>query len=149
MEIFLGWFIFSIIVGVAASHRGRSGFGWFILATFISPILALILVLVLPNLAPTEAGGRITPETHHRCPECKELIRRDASKCRYCGTKLEPLELDRNWRAQTNLRQARIIFGVFFLMIVLVALMRHVGEQARPSATAPSSASPSPAKLPK
>lgn len=95
MELVLFWLLFSIIVGVAASSRGRSGFGWFLLSMIISPILSLILVLVLPRIAETgvlrsSSGEAISEKTHVRCPECKELIRIDAAKCRYCGTALVP-----------------------------------------------------------
>jgi hypothetical protein len=51
MEIIAAWVIFSFIVAAAAGARGRSGAGWFLLAIVISPILALIFVLVIPNLA--------------------------------------------------------------------------------------------------
>jgi hypothetical protein len=38
------WLAFSVIVGVFASQRrNRSGFGWFVLALFISPVLAFLL----------------------------------------------------------------------------------------------------------
>jgi len=33
-----------------------------------------------------------TPESHVRCPECKELVRKDAKVCKHCGTKLIPEE---------------------------------------------------------
>jgi hypothetical protein len=46
----------SIIVGVAANTRGRSGFGWFLLSLIISPILAGLLVLALPR-RDREVGG--------------------------------------------------------------------------------------------
>lgn len=51
MELgFLGWLFLSIAVGVYASnHRGRSGFGWFLLALLISPVIAFILVLVMKD----------------------------------------------------------------------------------------------------
>lgn len=51
MEIgFLGWFFLAIAVGVYASnHRGRSGFGWFLLSLLISPLVAFILVLVMKD----------------------------------------------------------------------------------------------------
>ena len=39
------WFVFAIVVGVAANARGRDGVGWFFLALIISPVLALILLL--------------------------------------------------------------------------------------------------------
>lgn len=50
MEIIVGWVILSFIVAAAAGARGRSGGRWFILALVISPVLALIFVLVIPNL---------------------------------------------------------------------------------------------------
>lgn len=31
-----------------------------------------------------------TPETHVRCPDCRELVRMDARKCKHCGCALVP-----------------------------------------------------------
>lgn len=95
MKIFLGWVVFSVIVAIAASGRGRSGFGWFLLSALISPLLSFILLMVLPKVgaasAPRdETGSAITPETHVRCPDCKELVRSDARKCKHCGAGLIP-----------------------------------------------------------
>lgn len=44
-----GWFLFSIVVGVAAGSRARNGFGWFLLALLISPLFAGLLVIALPR----------------------------------------------------------------------------------------------------
>lgn len=95
MEIVLGWLVFSIIVAIAASGRGRSGFGWFLLSALISPLFSFIILMVLPkigaaNVPRDEFGAAITPETHVRCPDCKELVRSDARKCKHCGTALIP-----------------------------------------------------------
>jgi hypothetical protein len=49
MEFAFFWFAFAIVVGVAASARGRNGLGWFLLALIISPLIALLLVLVMQN----------------------------------------------------------------------------------------------------
>jgi hypothetical protein len=50
MEWFLLWIGLCIAVGIAAStHRERNGFGWFVLAFFISPLLAGLLVFALPK----------------------------------------------------------------------------------------------------
>jgi hypothetical protein len=43
------WFILSVVVGVFAGTKNRSGFGWFILSLFISPIITLILLAILPR----------------------------------------------------------------------------------------------------
>jgi hypothetical protein len=44
------WLIFAIVVAAAANGRGRTGFGWFILAVVISPLLAGLLLAILPDL---------------------------------------------------------------------------------------------------
>ena len=38
------------------------------------------------------ASGTIrpTPETHVKCPDCRELVMKDARKCRHCGCELIP-----------------------------------------------------------
>lgn len=48
--VFLVWFLAAIACGVWANGRGRSGIGWFLFSVFLSPLLGLILVAVLPDL---------------------------------------------------------------------------------------------------
>lgn len=48
--IVLLWLSFAVVAAVAASSRGRNGFGWFVLSVLLSPLVGLILVLVMPNL---------------------------------------------------------------------------------------------------
>jgi hypothetical protein len=31
-----------------------------------------------------------SPDTHVRCPDCKELVRKEATVCKHCGCKLRP-----------------------------------------------------------
>ena len=39
----------------------------------------------------TSAGPVVaTPETHVRCPDCREFVLRDARKCKHCGSALVP-----------------------------------------------------------
>lgn len=95
MELIVGWLVFAVVVGVAANSRGRSGFGWFLLSLLLSPLIGIILVLVMPKkgeaaLATDEVGQRISEDTHVRCPDCRELVRKDARKCKHCGTALVP-----------------------------------------------------------
>jgi YD repeat-containing protein len=45
---FIIWIVFAIAVSIAATrHYQRSGFGWFVLAVLISPLLAWLLLLLL------------------------------------------------------------------------------------------------------
>ena len=41
--------------------------------------------------APVVFPDRPTPATHVRCPECKELVLKDATLCKHCHTKLVPV----------------------------------------------------------
>lgn len=92
MEIVLFWVGGSIAVGVGASSRGRSGFGWFVLSLLISPLLALIVLALMPNLAEKAAALASQPsvDTHVKCPDCAELVRKEAKVCKHCGCKLVP-----------------------------------------------------------
>jgi hypothetical protein len=46
MELFFFWLIFAVLVGVFASKRGRSGFGYFILSVVLSPLIGFLIALV-------------------------------------------------------------------------------------------------------
>lgn len=85
MEVgFVLWIGIAIVTAMAASSRGRSAFGWFILGALFS-LLALIAVLVLPNRKTTPH-----PNTHVRCPDCQELVLKEARVCKHCHCRLVP-----------------------------------------------------------
>lgn len=95
MSLFLVWFAFAFLVGVFASSRGRSGFGWFLLASIFSPLLAFIVCAVMENLRDTQAKQaaieRLPSEkTHVRCAQCAEFVLPQAKVCKHCGAALTP-----------------------------------------------------------
>lgn len=97
MEIFIFWFIGAIVVGIVADSRGRSGFGYFLLSMLLSPLLGLVLAVALPSVKGAIADGETpSPSTHVRCPDCRELVRADARKCKHCGTALIPQNLPKS-----------------------------------------------------
>jgi hypothetical protein len=59
--VFGVWIGIAVLTGIYASHRGRSGFGWFFLSLFI-PILAFIIVALAgpPSGVLVDSKGRIT-----------------------------------------------------------------------------------------
>jgi rRNA maturation protein Nop10 len=61
----------------------------FLLSMVISPLLSFLLLLMLPSRSKS-AGAPETQELR-KCPECAELILREAKKCKHCGTPVEPL----------------------------------------------------------
>lgn len=87
MELFLFWLGITIITGIAASSRGRSGFGWLILGGVFS-VFALLAVLILPSQKRDPSAP--SPTTHVRCPDCKELVLKEARVCKHCDCKLIP-----------------------------------------------------------
>lgn len=47
------------------------------------------------NIVPADsprahAIGGATPDTHVKCPDCRELVLRDARRCKHCGCALIP-----------------------------------------------------------
>jgi uncharacterized membrane protein YhdT len=129
VEIFVFWLGFSVAIGVWASNRGRSGFGWFLLACLISPLLAGIFLAVTKNMARLPSLTVPSENTHSRCPACAEFVLPEAIKCKHCGIALTPQE---NFYHEVSARQAKkgkedrknLFIGVFFItgLILIVKL---------------------------
>lgn len=93
-------------LGLHKFYLGRWGWGIIYLVlcfTFIPAIVGFFEGIVLLSMNEQKfqekysAGilaitpeGIATPDTHVRCPDCRELVRRDAKKCKHCGTGLIP-----------------------------------------------------------
>jgi hypothetical protein len=46
MEIFVIWLALSILAGIIANRKGRSGIGFFLLSLVLSPLVGIIAALV-------------------------------------------------------------------------------------------------------
>ena len=77
-----------VAVPVIAYARGRNGFLWLILAFFITPIIALIILVAIP--VKKDESDLPNPNSHVKCPDCKELVLKEARVCKHCGCKLIP-----------------------------------------------------------
>lgn len=79
------------------------GNGWIELVLYFFYILPGVIYSIWrrsgkPNGCPTcghaalipAGSGEPTPDTHVRCPDCAELVRREARKCKHCGCALVP-----------------------------------------------------------
>lgn len=88
--LLLFWVGFSVVVAIAAANRGRSAVGWFLIAIFLSPVLALIAVLVMApggaKVLPPQQVAYTAPVAEPRkpCPDCGEQVPLIARICRFC-----------------------------------------------------------------
>jgi uncharacterized membrane protein YiaA len=82
------WLLLAILIGVWAANRGRSGFGYFVLALLLSPLIGFIIVAVIGPSRDAVEARQLESGDSKRCPQCAELIRAQAMKCRYCGSEL-------------------------------------------------------------
>lgn len=81
------WIGCALLCWGVANSKGRFAGGWLLLGLCLG-IFALIAVAALPSKAKDKDAP--TPDTHVRCPDCRELVRRDARKCRFCSCSLIP-----------------------------------------------------------
>jgi len=86
--IIILWLAFSVVAGVLAHNKGRSGAGFFFLALLLSPIIGILAAAVVSPDA-TRAGDRAARSGRGRvCPHCAEVVKPAARVCRYCGNNL-------------------------------------------------------------
>jgi hypothetical protein len=91
VEIFVLWPSLSVVAGVVAAAKGRSGLGYFLLSIFLTPLVGLILAIALPKRDTTvhyPGPGDIAAGARVPCPQCAEQIVATAKLCRFCGYQL-------------------------------------------------------------
>jgi zinc-ribbon domain len=94
--LFLGvfWFLYKRLYGWAAitflAAIVTGGFAWLIFPFFANGVHRSSLQKSgwLPESQANEFI--VSPDTHVRCPDCKELVRKDANVCKHCHAKLIP-----------------------------------------------------------
>ena len=68
--------------------------GWLTFGLLFNMLLFIVPGLILYGLGALVARRRRinqpSPETHVKCPDCAELVLREAKVCKHCGCRLVP-----------------------------------------------------------
>ncbi len=88
MGILIVWAALSLVAGVIAENKGRSGIGFFFLALVFSPLIGIPAALVAKADTASLEKRQIKSGQARKCPYCAELIRPDAVVCKHCGRDL-------------------------------------------------------------
>ena len=56
------WLALAIVIGIAAARRGRSGLGWLVASLLLSPLIAAILLALLPDRRYEEVLSRLAAQ---------------------------------------------------------------------------------------
>jgi len=96
MGVVLSWLVLSLVVGAIRSARGGSFWKLFFLSLLLSPVVGLICALAVPVSAKAAEAKQMATGDLRKCPQCAELVKREAKICRFCHSTLEPLPAESN-----------------------------------------------------
>jgi hypothetical protein len=80
------WVGISMIIANWASEKGHSYGAWFAVSFLLSPILAALVLLVLPT-----KPGEGNKEKYRKCPQCADTVLAEAKICKHCRSELPEL----------------------------------------------------------
>lgn len=106
MEIALSWLVLCFIVSALASSRGRSAVGFFFLSFFLSPLIGLLVLLVVRNLA-----------AEHRERTAKSSLEQQAMTGMRPATGLSQLGVADELRKLAELRSSGVLSEEEFLQL--------------------------------
>lgn len=111
MEFLLIAVVLGLIPALIAQSKGRSFFAWWVYGALLF-IVAFVHSLVIRKDVKTEE--RIMQEDGMtKCPLCAELIRKEAVKCKHCGSFIGPKYESQSQKTDEDyLKEAREKAGI-------------------------------------
>jgi phosphotransferase system glucose/maltose/N-acetylglucosamine-specific IIC component len=82
------YIVFAILVGVYANSKGRSGFGFFLIAALLSPLIGFVIAVVISPISSKVEQNALDVGDMKKCPSCAELVKTEAKLCKHCRTEL-------------------------------------------------------------
>lgn len=98
MLYLFGWLLCGVIAAAIYSNKGRSGAAAFLVGALLGPI-GVLLALLTPADAAGVERKQLDAGQMKRCPYCAELIRAEASICRYCNKEQPGATGQREWQS--------------------------------------------------
>jgi RNA polymerase subunit RPABC4/transcription elongation factor Spt4 len=96
MEYLVVWVAVSVVAAWYAKQKGRNPGAWLLIGLLLH-VFALVLLWFLNPLGIDDAKSQEIARKfgvsarYRKCPQCAELIQREAVKCRFCQAQLEPV----------------------------------------------------------
>lgn len=112
--------LLGLIPAFIAQSKGRSFGGWWLYG-FLLFIVAIIHVLFVPSLNSSGAAVTDSQGPMRDCPYCAESVKYQATKCKHCGSEIEPMPVPEPKYNGTQIAWSRIailIGGIVLLAII-------------------------------
>ena len=111
-----------------AGQRERDRVLWFLISLVTSPVLAILMLIALPqrSIKVTSLGS-----DRVKCEQCAELILPDAKRCRFCGASRIPAELKMEPEASQSTSAAAgadvaAKIGLSFVAVVFILIALQI-----------------------
>lgn len=92
MEILFVWIMCGIATAMIFSSKGRDTIGGFALGALLGPFGVLFALFWSKDEGTIEQRA-IMSGSLRKCPECAELVKAEARKCRFCSAELQPMDV--------------------------------------------------------